>query len=70
MTDDWLEAMDKGHYMGLLFLDFRKAFDLIHHDILLKKLAVYGFSQSAIKWFKSYLTNRRQKVMLNGDLSD
>ena len=53
MTDDWLEAMDKGHYMGLLFLDFRKAFDLIHHDILLKKLAVYGFSQSAINGLKA-----------------
>ena len=70
MTDEWLEAMDKGHYTGLLFLDFRKAFDLIHHDILLKKLAVYGFSQSTINLFKSYLTNRRQNVMLNGDLSD
>ena len=70
MTDEWLEAMDKGYYTGLLFLDFRKAFDLIHHYILLKKLAVYGFFQSAINWFKSYLTNRHQKVMLNGDLLD
>ena len=70
MTDERSEAMDKGHYTGLLFLDFRKTFDLIHHDILLKKLAVCGFSQSTINWFKSYLTNRRQKVMLNGDLSD
>ena len=61
MTDEWLEAMDKGHYTGLLFLDFHKAFDLIH-DILFKKLAVYGFSQFAVNWIKSYLTNRCQKV--------
>ena len=46
--------------IGALFLDFRKAFDLVDHSILLKKLSIYKFSSSALKWFKSYLSDRQQ----------
>lgn len=70
MTDDWLEAMDRGELTGVIYLDLRKAFDVVNHDLLLTKLQMYGFSPSALRWFKSYLTDRYQQVSLNGVLSD
>jgi len=46
------------------FLDFQKAFDVVNHKILLTKLKYYKCDDLAISWFKSYLTNRCQKVRL------
>lgn len=53
--DDWLEAMDRVQFTGAVFIDFRKAFDVVHHEILLKKLHLYGFSDPTLEWFKIYL---------------
>ena len=44
MTDDWLEAMDQGLYTGAIFLDLRKAFDVVNHDLLVAKLQMHGCS--------------------------
>ena len=60
MTDDWLEAMVQGLFTGAIFLDLRKAFDFVNHDLLVAKLQMYGCSSSALLWFKSYLSDRRQ----------
>ena len=70
MTDDWLEAMDQGLYTGAIFLDLRKAFDVVNHDLLIAKLQIYGCSPSTLLWFKSFLTDRRQCVNLSGTVSD
>ena len=48
--------------MGTLFLDLKKAFDVVDHTILIEKLAAYKFSNSSLQWFKSYLNGRRQAV--------
>lgn len=48
MTDDWLAAMDQGFYTGAIFLDLRKAFDVVNHDLFITKLQTYGCSSSTL----------------------
>ena len=70
MCDEWYANMDKGKLNGVVFLDIRKAFDSINHNILLEKLETqFGISNNELKWFKSYLTNREQVCAINGHLS-
>ena len=47
-----------------------KAFDTINHSILLSKLLSYGIQKPHIDWFKSYLNKRKQRVFVNGNISD
>ena len=70
VTNRLLHNMDKGQLTGMVFLDLSKAFNTIDHDIMLKKLISLGFSDSAVLWFKAYLTNRSQSVCVNGVVSD
>ncbi|KAI8522085.1 hypothetical protein Bbelb_018390 [Branchiostoma belcheri] len=52
-----------------LFLDLRKAFDTVNHDILLGKLKKLGFDSGAMDWFSSYLSERFQCTCLQGQYS-
>ena len=61
-TDTIMQALDSGHPVSALFLDLLKAFDTVDHQILLVKLASKGVSDQALKWFQSYLHNRKQAV--------
>ena len=51
--------------IGSLFLDFRKAFDVLDHSILHEKLKLYKFSGPTLAWFKSYLEGRTQQVCIS-----
>jgi hypothetical protein len=62
-------ALNEGKFCIGIFLDLKKAFDVVSHEILLKKLAKMDVSGTALKWFRSYLSGRSQKVDINGNLS-
>jgi hypothetical protein len=53
-----------------LFIDFRKAFDLVNSSLLLHKLQLYGFSEDALNLFANYFSNRHQIVKINNVYSD
>ena len=55
---------------AVAFLDFKKAFDTVDHDILLSKLHLYSISGVTHKCFSSYLDNHTQKCLVNGSLSE
>ena len=62
-------ALSTGKIMIGVFLDLKKAFDTVNHDILLRKLYQYGIRGNILSWLKSYLTNRKQFVFLNDTTS-
>ena len=69
-TDDWYSGLDLGQLVGLIFIDFKKAFDTVDHEILCKKLQIYGVQHRELSWFRSYLSYRKQFCRVNGVASD
>ena len=69
-TNDWCLTLEGGKYSAATFVDLKKAFDTINHDILLQKLELYSIHDKELKWFCSYLTTRKQCRMVNGKLSN
>ena len=70
-TDSIRRSMDQGLLTGAVFIDLRKAFDTVDHDLLLEKLTKgYGVTGKELGWFKDYLTDRRQVVTVQSTLSD
>ena len=68
---DILRSMDRQKVTILVLLDLSAAFDTVDHNILLHRLHTrFGISGTALDWFKDYLSNRRQRVSVNGSLSD
>ena len=70
MIDSWLEAMDNWKIIGVVLVDFKKAFDLVDHRILLSKLKLYAMNNEALMWFNLYQTYRQQQVSVNNSRSD
>ena len=52
-----------------MVLDLKKAFDTVNHDVLLRKLSMYGFSDSTCLWFTNYLGSNTQYAKVNGKIS-
>lgn len=69
LVDRWLKAVNDEKMSGAVFLDLRKAFDLVNHNILLKKLSAYQFSENTVGLIQSYLENRTQYVSVGGNKS-
>ena len=70
LTESINQQVDNGKYGCGIFIDFQKAFDTVDHNILLSKLCHYGIRGKANDWFKSYLSDRKQFVSINGFNSD
>ncbi len=70
LTESTLDALENGLKVGGVFLDIAKAFDTVNHNILLRKLEYYGFRDTTLMWFESYLKNRLQFVNVRQHKSD
>ena len=64
--DDWSKAIERGDPVDAIYLDFSKAFDTVPHKRLLCKLQAYGIGGKLLRWIESFLTDRKQRVVLNG----
>ena len=62
--------MDKHLFTCGIFIDLKKAFDTVNHQILLSKLNHYGFRGIINKWFESFLCHRTQTLEINNQISD
>ena len=69
MYDRWVRASSQGDLSGVVLIDLSAAFDLVDHNLLLKKLEIYGLQQDCLKWISSYLDTRYQAVWIDHVLS-
>ena len=70
LTDHVLKSFDENEYTLGVFLDLRKAFDCVNHEILLRKLNHYGIRGTPLKLLTSYLTHRQQYTCVSSKLSN
>ena len=61
--------MDEGSPVDVIYLDFQKAFDKVPHQRLLLKLKSHGMENSIINWIEQWLNDRRQRVVVDGEVS-
>ena len=59
------KSFEKNEYVLGVFIDLKKAFDTVNHEILLHKLKLYGIHGTCLEWFKSCLSNRNQFIVYN-----
>ena len=70
LVDQLLSTINENKFCGAVFVDFAKAFDVIDHDFLLRKLAVYGLFLGTLTLPASFLTDKKQPVYVNASTSD
>jgi ribonuclease P/MRP protein subunit RPP40 len=61
------DMIDRGYPFDIIFLDFAKAFDKVPKERLLEKVRAHGVRGVLLAWVRSWLTNRKQRVVLNGE---
>lgn len=69
VISSWKKRIGERKMIGVIFLDLKRAFELVDRDIMIKKLEGFGIKGTVLNWFKSYLINRTQRVKFNGILS-
>ena len=69
ITENIQSPLDQNKFCARVFVDLKKAFDTVDHEILLKKLSHYGIRGIANEWFCSNLTNRKQYVIIGNQVS-
>ena len=69
MINTWLSTINDHNIIGVIFLNFRKAFDAGNHEILLQELQTYGVGSCSLHCFSSYLSARHQNVSIWPSLS-
>jgi len=69
LFDRIFTAKNSAKHPAIIFLDIRKAFDTVNHDILIQKLKHYGIKDTALSWFRSFLTDRFQQTRVGSRIS-
>ena len=62
--------LDEGSPVDIIYLDFQKAFDKVLHQRLLLKLKAHGIGDGIMDWIEQWLTDRRQRVVVDGEVSN
>ena len=70
VLEDWSKLIANGDNIDVIYCDFKSAFDSVPHQRLLSKLHAYGIRGNLFNWIKAFLTDRRQRVQLEGQSSD
>ena len=60
MTEKWRKCLRKRGISGAILTDLSKAFDCFLHDLLIAKLATYGFDYQSLRIMEGFLSNRQQ----------
>ena len=61
---------DKSRAIDILYLDFQKAFDKVPHKRLMEKVRKLGIIEEVADWIEDWLSNRKQRVVINGESSE
>ena len=70
LIEDLARKTSQGKQTDLILLDFSKAFDKVNHSKLLMKLHSYGIRKDTLRWIQAFLSNRQQRVVIEGEESD
>ena len=65
-TETWKKAIDSGYKIGVIFVDFKKVFDTVDHQVLKYKLQALGIAGDLHEWIIDYLSDRKQYIEING----
>ena len=66
VMEAWTDILDRNLCLDTIYFDFQKAFDTVPHERLLRKIESYGIKSNPLNWIRSYLSDRSQRVIVNG----
>lgn len=69
LMDKIMKHVQNGGQVDAIAIDLSRAFDKVSHQLLLLKLNKFGLGEKTVKWFQAFLSNRVQRVVINGTLS-
>ena len=66
----WQKELNQCGFVGTILMDLSKAYDCLHHDLLIAKLEAYGLNTASLSLIKNYLANRKQRTKVGSSYSD
>ena len=69
VMEDWSRSLEDGEPLDVIYLDFKKAFDAVPHQRLMRKLEAYGVAGNLLKWIEAFISGRKQQVLVGGSHS-